>query len=81
MAKFSIQDLVTLASSGWTPKATKEVLEMISSMPDTAQTAAPEELKAKAEIKEVEELPKAEEAKAEPVEEDLLGAFKKLMEE
>lgn len=80
MAKFSIQDLVTLASSGWTPKATKEVLEMISTMPDTS--AAPEELKAKSEIKEVEALPKQEEEKKEePAEENLLDAFKKLMEE
>lgn len=79
MAKFSIQDLVTLASSGWTPKATKEVLEMISTMPDTS--AAPEELKAKSEIKEVEVLPAQEEKKEEPAEENLLDAFKKLMEE
>lgn len=80
MAKFSIQDLVTLASSGWTPKATKEVLEMISTMPDTS--VAPEELKAKSEIKEVEALPKQEEEKKEePAEENLLDAFKKLMEE
>lgn len=81
MAKFSIQDLVTLASNGWTPKATKEVLEMISTMPELPKDAAPEELKAKSEIKEVEELPKAEPQPEAPSEESLLDAFKKLMEE
>lgn len=77
MAKFTIQDLVTLASSGWTPKATKEVLEMISTMPDTdVKEAAPEQLKASAEIKAVEELPKAE-----PSTEDPMETLKKLIQE
>lgn len=79
MAKFSIQDLVTLASSGWTPKATKEVLEMISTMPDVPKDAAPEDLKAKSEIKEVEELPKPDEKQAE--DEDPIEVLKNLLKE
>ena len=76
---FKIDDLVTLAKAGWTPKQCKEVLEMISTLPAAKQDAAPEELKAKAEIKEVEELPKVEEK--EPLEDPVETLKKLLMED
>lgn len=64
-----IQDLVTLAQAGWTPKQVKEVLEMLSTSPTADQEAAPEKLKEEADIKAVDELPKVEEQpKEDPIE-------------
>lgn len=40
----SLQDLVTLAKAGWTPKQTKEILEMIETSPKVKE-AEPEKLK------------------------------------
>lgn len=71
-----IDDLVSLAKAGWTPKQVKEVYEMISTAPAAPKDAAPEELKAAAEIKAVEELPKAE-----PSTEDPMETLKKLIQE
>lgn len=76
----SLQDLVTLAKAGWTPKQTKEILEMIETSPKVKE-AEPEDLKPEVEIK-------PEEPKAEPkvedqpsTEDDTLEALKKLLTE
>lgn len=73
----SINDLVTLAKAGWTPKQVKEVYEMVSTSPTVDKEAAPEKLKEEVEIKEVEELPKPEK----PVEDDSIETLKKLLME
>ena len=72
----SLQDLVTLAKAGWTPKQTKEILEMIETSPKVKE-AEPEKLK-DAEINKEEEPI----AKPEKVEEgDPLEQLKNRLEE
>lgn len=74
-----LNDLVTLASAGWTPKQVKEVIELISTSESVNPEAAPEELKKEAEIKTLEKLPEVEETKH--TEEDPIEALKKLISE
>ena len=71
----SLQDLVTLAKAGWTPKQTKEILEMIETSPKVKE-AEPEDLKG-VEIKKEE--PIEEPKKAEEV--DPLEQLKNILEE
>ena len=72
----SLQDLVTLAKAGWTPKQTKEILEMIETSPRVKE-AEPEKLKDVEINKEVESI-----AKTEKVEEvDPLEQLKNILEE
>lgn len=71
-----LDDLVSLAKAGWTPKQVKEVYELISTAPEAPKEAAPEELKAAAEIKAVEELPKEA-----PSADDPMEAIRKLIQE
>lgn len=71
----SLQDLVTLAKAGWTPKQTKEILEMIETSPKVKE-AEPEKLK-DVEINKEEPI-----AKPEQVEEvDPLEQLKNILEE
>lgn len=71
----SLQDLVTLAKAGWTPKQTKEILEMIETSPNVKE-AEPEKLK-DVEINKEEPI-----AKPEQVEEvDPLEQLKNILEE
>lgn len=71
----SLQDLVTLAKAGWTPKQTKEILEMIETSPQVRE-AEPETLKG-VEIHTEEPI-----AKPETVEEvDPLEQLKNILEE
>ena len=72
----SLQDLVTLAKAGWTPKQTKEILEMIETSPGIKE-ADPEKLK-DVEINEEEE-PIAKPEKVEEV--DPLEQLKNILEE
>ena len=72
----SLQDLVTLAKAGWTPKQTKEILEMIETSPKVKE-AEPEKLK-DVEIKKEEE-PIAKPEKVEEV--DPLEQLKNILEE
>lgn len=72
----SLQDLVTLAKAGWTPKQTKEILEMIETSPKVKE-AEPEKLK-DVEINKEEE-PIAKPAKVEEV--DPLEQLKNILEE
>ena len=72
----SLQDLVTLAKAGWTPKQTKEILEMIETSPKVKE-AEPEKLK-DVEINEEEE-PIAKTKKVEEV--DPLDQLKNILEE
>lgn len=72
----SLQDLVTLAKAGWTPKQTKEILEMIETSPRVKE-AEPEKLK-DVEINKEEE-PIAKPAKVEEV--DPLEQLKNILEE
>ena len=72
----SLQDLVTLAKAGWTPKQTKEILEMIETSPRVKE-AEPEKLK-DVEIKKEEE-PIAKPEKVEEV--DPLEQLKNILEE
>ena len=72
----SLQDLVTLAKAGWTPKQTKEILEMIETSP-MVKEAEPEKLK-DVEINKEEE-PIAKPEKAEEV--DPLEQLKNILEE
>lgn len=76
----SLQDLVTLAKAGWTPKQTKEILEMIETSPKV-QEAEPKDLKPEVEIKpeEPKEEPKVEDQPS--TEDDTLEALKKLLTE
>ena len=72
----SLQDLVTLAKAGWTPKQTKEILEMIETSPKVKE-AEPEKLKDVDINKEEEPI-----AKPEKVEEvDPLEQLKNILEE
>ena len=72
----SLQDLVTLAKAGWTPKQTKEILELIETSPKVKE-AEPEKLKDVDINKEEEPI-----AKPEKVEEvDPLEQLKNLLEE
>ena len=72
----SLQDLVTLAKAGWTPKQTKEILEMIETSPRVKE-AEPEKLKDVEINKEEEPI-----AKPEQVEEvDPLEQLKNILEE
>ena len=71
----SLQDLVTLAKAGWTPKQTKEILEMIETSPRVKE-AEPEKLK-DVDINKEEPI-----AKPEKVEEvDPLEQLKNILEE
>ena len=72
----SLQDLVTLAKAGWTPKQTKEILEMIETSPRVKE-AEPEKLK-DVEINKEEE-PMAKPEKVEEV--DPLEQLKNILEE
>ncbi len=72
----SLQDLVTLAKAGWTPKQTKEILEMIETSPRVKE-AEPEKLK-DVEINKEEE-PIAKPKKVEEV--DPLEQLKNILEE
>lgn len=71
----SLQDLVALAKAGWTPKQTKEILEMIETSPKVKE-AEPKDLN-DVEIKKEE--PIEEPKKAEEV--DPLEQLKNLLEE
>ena len=71
----SLQDLVALAKAGWTPKQTKEILEMIETSPKVKE-AETKDLK-DVEIKKEE--PTEEPKKAEEV--DPLEQLKNLLEE
>ena len=72
----SLQDLVTLAKAGWTPKQTKEILEMIETSPKVKE-AEPKDLKDVEINKEEEPI-----AKPEKVEEvDPLEQLKNILEE
>lgn len=71
-----LDDLVTLAKAGWTPKQTKEILEMIETSPKVKE-AAPEDLKKEVEIKpEPETNPEPK-----PEDEDPLEVLKKILTE
>ena len=72
----SLQDLVTLAKAGWTPKQTKEILEMIETSPKVKE-AEPEKLKDVEINKEEEPIIKPE--KVEEV--DPLEQLKNILEE
>lgn len=73
-----LEDLVALAKGGWTPKATKEILEMLETSPNL-KDAAPEDVKdAKDKQEEPKEDPKPE---VKPEEEDPIEALKKLLSE
>lgn len=67
-----LDDLVSLAKAGWTPKQVKEVLEMIETSPKVKE-AAPEQIK-----EEVKIDPKPEEK---PEEEDPIDTLKNLLKE
>lgn len=72
----SLQDLVTLAKAGWTPKQTKEILEMIETSPKVKE-AEPEKLKGVEINEEGESI-----TKPETVEEvDPLEQLKNILEE
>ena len=72
----SLQDLVTLAKAGWTPKQTKEILEMIETSPKVKE-AEPEKLKDVEINKEEEPIAKPEEVE----EVDPLDQLKNILEE
>ena len=72
----SLQDLVVLAKAGWTPKQTKEILEMIETSPKVKE-AEPEKLK-DVEINKEEE-PITKPKKEEEV--DPLEQLKNILEE
>lgn len=76
----SLSDLVTLAKAGWSPKATKEVLEMFQTIPE----AKGAEIKSdgdKAEIKK-DETPSPDEKKPEDEsQDDAIAKLKELLKE
>lgn len=72
----SLQDLVTLAKAGWTPKQTKEILEMIETSPKVKE-AEPEKLKDVEINKEEKTTTKPEKVK----EVDPLEQLKNILEE
>lgn len=76
----SLSDLVTLAKAGWSPKATKEVLEMFQTIPEAKEA----EIKSngdKVEIKK-DETPSPDEKKPEDEsQDDAIAKLKELLKE
>ena len=63
-----ISDLATLVKAGMSLDQIKTYAEVIETAPDLPKDAALEDIKKAAEIKSVEELPKSEEPKNDPIE-------------
>ena len=75
----SLPDLVTLAKAGWSPKATKEVLEMFQTIPEAKEA----EIKSngdKVEIKK-DETPSPDEKPADESQDDAIAKLKELLKE
>ena len=75
----SLSDLVTLAKAGWSPKATKEVLEMFQTIPEAKEA----EIKSngdKVEIKK-DETPSPDEKPADESQDDAIAKLKELLKE
>ena len=53
----NLKDVIQLSKAGWTLQDIKEVCEMLSTQPEVKSESNPEELKAAADKKSVEELP------------------------
>ena len=70
-----LDDLVSLAKAGWTPKQVKEVLEMIETSPKVKE-AAPEDLK-----QEVKIDPQPEKKEEEKENEDPIEVLKNILKE
>lgn len=70
----SLKDVIQLSKQGWTLSDIKEVCEMLSTQPEQKSDATPEELKAAADKKAVEELPTTPE-------EDPIESLKNLVKE
>lgn len=62
-----IGDIATLLRAGLTVDEIRQYSEVIETAPNLPKDAALEDIKAAAEIKSVEELPKAEEPKVDPI--------------
>ncbi len=63
-----IADVATLLRSGMKIEDIKQFAEVIETAPDLPKDAALEDIKKAAEIKSVDELPKPEEQKQDPIE-------------
>lgn len=75
----SLSDLVTLAKAGWSPKATKEVLEMFQTIPEAKEA----EIKSngdKVEIKK-DETPSPTPEAADESQDDAIAKLKELLKE
>lgn len=75
----SLSDLVTLAKAGWSPKATKEVLEMFQTIPEAKEA----EIKSngdKVEIKK-DETPSPTPTPADESQDDAIAKLKELLKE
>lgn len=75
----SLSDLVTLAKAGWSPKATKEVLEMFQTIPEAKEA----EIKTdgdKVEIKK-DETPSPTPTPADESQDDAIAKLKELLKE
>ena len=76
----SLSDLVTLAKAGWSPKATKEVLEMFQTIPEAKEAEIKTE-GGKAEIKKEETPSPAPTPDEKSQEDDAIAKLKELLKE
>lgn len=76
----SLSDLVTLAKAGWTPHATKEVLEMFQTVPEAKEAEVKPKEDGTVEIEKKDE-EKKEEVSPKTEDDDLAKLVKLLKEE
>lgn len=76
-----LDDIVALAKAGWTPKQTKEILEMIETSPEVKKAEIKEDEKGEPVIEKKEEPEVKEEAKVEEPQDDIATLINLLKEE
>ena len=78
----SLSDLVTLAKAGWTPHATKEVLELFQTVPEAKDAEVKPKEDGTAEIEKKDEKPEEKKEEIPPkTEDDDLAKLVQLLKE
>lgn len=77
----SLSDLVTLAKAGWTPHATKEVLELFQTVPEAKDAEVKPKDDGTAEIEKKDEEEKKEEVTPKTEDDDLAKLVQLLKED
>lgn len=76
-----LDDIVALAKAGWTPKQTKEILEMIETSPEVKKVEMKEDDKGEPVIEKKEEPDVKEEAKVKEEPQDDIATLINLLKE